>query len=607
MTHVHASYGIAVLVAACAACAATDTTVVVDNPITAAQVDDAAPTETPYDESLTYTGKNGEPHNHSDERFRFDVAPFRSDQEKLDAETLYASHAAHLGAHPDAIPSVQTIGTYAKQLDDTIYAGVEHAALVGLAPTIAPKRALLSESLAWLAAHRGQGGSDAAIARIAAALALGGATADAPGDLAGAIAMEKSKFLATPSISKPFGFYTWSAELRGIWQQDRLLQQPLTTAAACSFAQAIAADATRATRYQTLVQLYGRLTNPVRATLVDLLPIASDPSCLQQTGELAFLSTSRSVEVGLYEKLYPNGVPASANLMQDLIDAIRSGGIDLAPKPESGWYQWQEFALETLLVTDKAEERSKIAFMARYKKRLQEAFETMLTQHRETHAKQNDTGEALSAVVEPPTPLFRIEPLATVYVRHARSYVFLEAALDAVEGSDLLDKGTAVDANGVTDETLRTRIRRARDLFYGLYIVSSQDVGMAPKLGAKGDPEASTWTRLASAASTWLESIQRDPIASSDVRVMIPIAAIDDKRARYWAVIGVRTTIAGYSFIRGVDVSPPKPDQQSHVPLPTEQFLEVTSSATPLSREELRAICDQNKTADAIKAAIEAR
>ncbi len=604
MTRVHASYGIAVLLAACMACGGTDTTVV-DNPISAALTDDAAPLESPFDPSLTYVGRYGSTQNHSTDRFRFDVAAFRDDAERADAETLFASHAAHLGAHPGGIPSVQTIGTYAKQLDDTIYAGVEHAVFAGLEPSIAPKRALLEQSLAWLAAHR-SAGADEAIARIAAAIELGGAHAEAPADLAGAIAGVKSGFLATASISKPFGFYTWSDELRGIWQQDRLLQQPLTTPAACSFAQAIVADASRAARYKTLVDLYGRLTNPVRATLVDLLPIASDASCTQHGGELAFLSTSRSAEVGLYETLYPNGVPPEANLMQDLVDAIRSGKIDLAPKPESGWYQYQEYALETLLVTDKAEERSKIAFMARYKKRLQEAFETMLTQHRETHAKQSDSATT-SAASEPLTPDFRVEPLATVYVRHARSYVFLEAALDSVDGPSLLDKGTAVDSHGDAGETLRARIRRVRDLFYGLYIVSSQDLGMHPKLDAKGDPEPSTWSALASAAGSWLGSIAQDPIAGADVRVMIPIARIDDTHARYWAVIGVRTTLAGYSFIHGMDVAAPKPDEQSRVPLPTEQFLEVTSSPTPLTRDELRAICDQYKTADAIKAAIEKR
>ena len=51
----------------------------------------------------------------------------------------------------------------------------------------------------------------------------------------------------------------------------------------------------------------------------------------------------------------------------------------------------------------------------------------------------------------------------------------------------------------------------------------------------------------------------------------------------------------------------PPPLELSKVWLPTEQFLEVESSAVPLSRDELRALCDEKKTADAIKTAIEAR
>jgi len=76
---------------------------------------------------------------------------------------------------------------------------------------------------------------------------------------------------------------------------------------------------------------------------------------------------------------------------------------------------------------------------------------------------------------------------------------------------------------------------------------------------------------------------------------------------KYWAVIGVCATVAGYSFIQGMDVSPPKPDEQAGYWLSSEQFLEVTSSATPLTRDELRAQCDGAKTADAIKAALGAR
>jgi hypothetical protein len=158
--------------------------------------------------------------NHSADRFRFDVAPFRDDAERAAAERLFPSHADYLAAHPGALPSVQTIGTYEKQLDDQIYAGVEHAVQQGLEPTVQPKRSILGESLQYLAAHR-SAGADEAIAVIAAALEVGGAKADVPPDLAGAVAAEKAKFAANGELSKPIGFYTWSAELEAGDDPDR--------------------------------------------------------------------------------------------------------------------------------------------------------------------------------------------------------------------------------------------------------------------------------------------------------------------------------------------------------------------------------------------------
>ncbi|HEX7603900.1 MAG TPA: hypothetical protein VF316_19920, partial [Polyangiaceae bacterium] len=467
------------------------------------------------------------------------------------------------------------------------------------------KTELLLGALAYLSTHR-SADADTALVAVAAALELGGQAPVVPADLTAQVDAAKTAFLADPYVSKPFGFYTWSDSLKAIWQQDRLLQQPfVSNAPACALAQSIAADDARKAQYLTLVSLYGKLTNPLHSSLADLLPIASDPSCASQPPH-AFLSSSATVEVALFEKLYPDGIPANANLMQDLVDAIRKGTVDLRPKADDGWYQYQEFALETLLVTDKAEERSKIGFTATYKKRLQEAFETMLVQHRETHAKQADS-VGLSAMEVPTTPVFRAEPLATVYVRHARSYVFLEAALDQVLGAGVLDQAYAVSADGPATETLRARIRRTRDLFFGLYLTSCQDVGLAPKLGEVGDPLPEQRDKLAADAASWLDQAAADPVMKSDVRVMIPIAQIDDTHARFWAVVGVRGTMAGYSFIKDGTMTMPAVADQARVALPTEQFLEVTSSATPMSRDEFRTLCDQNGTVDAIKVALEAR
>lgn len=93
----------------------------------------------------------------------------------------------------------------------------------------------------------------------------------------------------------------------------------------------------------------------------------------------------------------------------------------------------------------------------------------------------------------------------------------------------------------------------------------------------------------------------------SSSRPPVPIASLDGDRAKYWAVIGVRTTLAAYSYLGPNGAPAESLDDISRVPLPTEHFIEVVSSKTPLDREEFRALCDQNKTPEAIKAALEAR
>jgi hypothetical protein len=578
------------------------------NPVQADPIDDTAPATASFDPSLDYHGPYGETENHSAERFRFDVMPYEDDAERQRAETIYPSHALFLKGQRlggVTVPSVQTIVTYVKQIDDTIYAGVEQTVEDGLAPTVESKRTILRGALDYLSAHR-SAAADEAFVSIAAASRLGGDRPTIPSDLSTRVDTAQSAFLASPAEAKPIGFYSWSDELKGIWQQDRMLQRLLPSpASTCALAVAIAADPARRMQYENLVALYSKLTNPVKSSLVALLAAAATGTCATSDPQ-AFLSASRTPEDELFEKLYPGGVPPEADLMGDLITAIRAGAVDLAPTPADGWYEYQLYALETLLVTDKSEERAKIGFTARYKKRLQEAFSTLLVQHRETHVKQ--TGSvATSAVSLPPTPHFRLEPLATVYVRHARSYVFIEHALEGVLGASALDTAVAVGEKGNTTETLRTRIRRARDLFYGLYLVSSQDLGFKPALGRAGDPSADQWGALSTAASQWLVALPGDELAASDVRVMVPIAQLDAGRYKYWAVIGVRATLAGYSFIKESDMSAPPPSEVSKVWLPTEQFLEVESSNVPLSRDELRALCDEKKTAEAIKASIEAR
>jgi hypothetical protein len=120
-------------------------------------------------------------------------------------------------------------------------------------------------------------------------------------------------------------------------------------------------------------------------------------------------------------------------------------------------------------------------------------------------------------------------------------------------------------------------------------------------------PIAPAQPELVDAAQRWLANLAGDPIAAADARVIVPIAQLANHRAKYWVVIGVRETLAGYSYIDGDDSAESPPDRIARVPLPTEQFVEVESNDVPPTREELRALCDRYRTADAIRAALAAR
>ncbi len=86
--------------------------------------------------------------------------------------------------------------------------------------------------------------------------------------------------------------------------------------------------------------------------------------------------------------MFPDGVPLQANLMAVLIRRIHDGTVKLAPGKNNGWYQYQVYALETMLLPERGEEAGKLLLTAEYKKRLIEAFKAIVVKQRETHARQ---------------------------------------------------------------------------------------------------------------------------------------------------------------------------------------------------------------------------
>ena len=83
--------------------------------------------------------------------------------------------------------------------------------------------------------------------------------------------------------------------------------------------------------------------------------------------------------------------------MKELVQAIRSGKVDLTPRENSGWYDHQVYALETMLLPEVGEEHNKLLLTKPYKKRMLEAFAALITKRRETHVRQLDMPTAAMA------------------------------------------------------------------------------------------------------------------------------------------------------------------------------------------------------------------
>ena len=96
-------------------------------------------------------------------------------------------------------------------------------------------------------------------------------------------------------------------------------------------------------------------------------------------------------------------------------------------------------------------------------------------------------------------------------------------------------------------ETIRQR-------FYGLYLVSCEDVGMKPQFL---EDEAVEQDVAKAAALNWLEHLADDPDLARDTRVSVPIF-IDrvGGKTRLWATLGVRLARLEASYARPPKVRP---------------------------------------------------
>ncbi|HEY6078931.1 MAG TPA: hypothetical protein VIW29_09010, partial [Polyangiaceae bacterium] len=488
---------------------------------------------------------------------------------------------AALGGAP-TLPTTEVVSGALKPFNDGLYAAVELAAESGQASRV-NKHQLLLDLLAELTkrSREGvaaeQGPALAAAKHIATAFAVAGDTnAIDPGLLQHATQAAES-FDREAFLSKPIGFYGWTPVLARIFARDRWLQQRyvprvserLPFAALAGLGLVVGQAGPLSDQYRRTLDLYGGVTDPLfDASPFDVAPFVPEAEALGDLADVeqrfaatlpveypdypfcnrgaAAFPASESADNRLMRKLLCGGELAEGETLIDgLIRKIQSGELDLTPRPDSGFYDQQLYALQTLLLPGQASESEHLLLTRAYKEKLVETFKSLLIQTRETHVKQIAIVNArtLSAEVEAREftlyPKLVVEPFPTFYLRTARAYRFLQGVLDATLGPDFLVGTARLLEDGTRAQVpLGQELTDKQRLLYGLHLLSADSIGMAPELA---DDEALAFPvdEARAGALAWLQNVGSDEDVARDPRVSLPVAT-DRDYAIYWAVVGVK-------------------------------------------------------------------
>jgi len=573
--------------------------------------------------------------------------PFEGGETALDGKLFrgrteaLAAIAAVDGADP--IPSMEVVNGALKPFNDGLYAAAE----LEIETTKEELFSALATRLATLAAAADattRPAFDDASVLVGAAQILDGDDLTADPAVATRARDRAAAFQADPALARPIGFYTWTGALQYVFTRDRFLQNrdgAESFGAFGAIAFALGQDPALLAKYQQVTALYAGLTNPYLSYPIDaLIPYVANAAALASPAAIrnafaagnppretcggtlvAFLPASRSKDTQYFEEQFCFGVPPGTNLLDTLIAGIQSGAVDLTPSTDSGWYDYQLYALETLLLPERAPESQNLLLTAGYKKKLIDTFKSILIQTRETHIKQLGSFATAGSYTPPPIdayPLHAAEPFPTFYLRTARGYRFLKTFLEATLGAAFLagtDRLVETGARGTVP--LATELDQRIALLYGLTFIEADAVGMDRTTGLLPDEMTEIDAGAAvAAARTWLASWKTDADVVRDPRVIVPVMTdTNTQMTTYWAVIGVKALVSRAEFVAGHEpmVTPTScwtgklvPHRYTLLVEETAEF-QLPASTPPPTRDELRAVCDAHATKDAIVQALGAR
>jgi len=458
---------------------------------------------------------------------------------------------------------------------------------------------------------------------IFAACKMAGMKINVPQPLQKTVQDTTEEFLKDSLRSKPIGFYTWSEELGSIFRQDRMLQTELKGKEGIeALVKILKEDRSACSTYEAYLSLVAKLTNPlVYPDLRGLIITLGHGKPDAPSKGIYFFPPSRSHETELIKQLHANQpIPEGFSLVDEMIKRIQEGSLQLKPTAESGWYDYQTWALEPLVIPEKMPEASHLDFVESYRKQLLELFKGILALTRETHIKQLEIPLAGAAALHPSKPIIHIypelntEPLTTMYLRRSESYRFIRTVIEKTFGSEALAKMHRITITGPVQENLDGELRLMEALFYGAHVAVCQEIGMPfsnslPLESGKGaEAEAAKY-------QTWRASLKNDPDLGRDVRMMVPVFYdVLRKKTKAWVFLGWSSRPLTVSFAEapkakvfnraGDEIGTESVNLLFHstrhelaYPVTAEVYV-----GTILNRDEFRRVCDKYKTRSVILA-----
>ena len=165
--------------------------------------------------------------------------------------------------------------------------------------------------------------------------------------------------------------------------------------------------------------------------------------------------------------------------------------------------------------------------------------------------------------------------------------------------------------DGVRDLTLTAELAWVRDLFFGLHLLSCEDLGLRDAIQGEDHVEA---THCRALAEEWMRHIDRDQDLAEDTRGSVPIFSDRKHVTCLWLNLGVRKVPLEVAFA----VTPRLAETGERLRcdrfdparywLLVQEFAQVQVPGNhTLTRDELRALCNREKTKDAIIKALAKR